>query len=242
MENTSGIGEGMTLRLRSVLVVLSMGWMVLTDTPSAEADELTGTVAPYLQARDDHAVGDVVGRAYRDPTRPTLPPIPLDGVSVMLLPYSPGVESELDEIKEHLRDSLKHYMSAASDIDSVRTAYESDLVWVGGGELVRGDVSNAQGLVRLTGVPAGEWVLLAWREETRPSKAPKLRAQETKGFRDIPVSVGHSIVTYWSKRIAVRAGETTSVDLNDRNVWIAAVQEHFQMVQGSSNPPTRRRR
>jgi len=237
----------MNLRLgcvlvRSVLVMLGMGLMVLTDTPPAKADEMAGTVAPYLQARDDHAVGEVVGRAYRDPTRPSLPAIPLDGVSVMLLPYSPRVESELDEIKDHLRDSLKHYMSAAADIDSVRTAYESDLVWVGGGELVRGDVSNAQGLVRLIGVPAGEWVLLAWREEARPGKVPKLRAQETKGFRDIPVSVGHSIVTYWWMRIPVRAGETTSVDLNDRNVRIAAVQEHLQLMQGSSNPPTRRRR
>ena len=31
----------------------------------------------------------------------------------MLLPYSASIESEFDEIKEHLRDSLKHYMGAA---------------------------------------------------------------------------------------------------------------------------------
>ena len=167
---------------------------------------------------------------------PRAPPIPLEGVSVVLLPYSASVESELDEIKEHLRDSLKHYMGAAADVDSLRTAYEGDLVWVGGGELIRGEVSNAQGLVRLVGVPAGEWVLLAWREEAHPGKAPKVRPQETKGFRDIPVSVGHSIVTYWWMRVRVRAGETTSVDLNDRNVWIAAVQEHLQTAAGEREP------
>jgi hypothetical protein len=160
----------------------------------------------------------------------------------MLLPSSPSVESELDGIKEHLRDSLKHYMGAAADIDAVRSAYESDLVWVGGGELVRGEVSDAQGLVKFAGVPAGEWVLLAWREEARLGKAPKLRVQETRGFRDIPVIVGHSVVTYWRLRIQVMSGETTSVDLNDRNVWIAAVHEHLQMMQGSGNSPTRRRR
>ena len=97
-------------------------------------------------------------------------------------------------------------------------------------------------MVQFVGVPAGEWVLLAWREEARPGKAPKLRAQETKGFRDIPVSLGHSVVTYWWMRISVTSGDTTSVDLNDRNVWIAAVHEHLQMMQGSGNSPTRRRR
>ena len=160
----------------------------------------------------------------------------------MLLPYSVSVESELDDIKEHLRDRLKNYMGAAADIDAVRSAYETDLLWVGGGELVLGEVSNVQGVVKFGDVPAGEWVLLAWREEVRPGKAPKLRGQETRGFRDIPVSVGHSVVTYWRMRIRVTSGETTSVDLNDRNVWMAAVHEHLQMMQGSGNSPTRRRR
>jgi hypothetical protein len=224
------------------LLASGVGLMALTGAASVGADGMTDMVTPYLRARDDRVVGEVVGRASRDAVRPTAPPIPLEGVSVMLLPYAPSVESELDDIKEHQRDSLKHYMGASADIDAVRSAYESDLVWVGGGELVRGEVSNAQGLVKFEGVPAGEWVLLAWREEARPGKAPKLRAQETRGFRDIPVSLGHSVVTYWWMRIRVTSGETTSVDLNDRNVWIAAVHEHLQMMQGSGNPPTRRRR
>jgi hypothetical protein len=224
------------------LLASGVGLMALTGPVSVGADGMTDLVTPYLRARDDRVVGEVVGRASRDAARPTAPPIPLDGVSVMLLPYSPGVESELDDIKEHLRDSLKHYMGAAADVDAVRGAYESDLVWVGGGELVRGEVSNGQGLVAFAGVPAGEWALLAWREEARPGKPPKLRAQETRGFRDIPVSVGHSVVTYWWRRIRVTSGETTTVDFNDRNVWMAAVREQFQTMQGGGNSPTRRRR
>jgi hypothetical protein len=243
LENTAGVGDGVTLRpVGEALLVLGVELMALAGAAPVAADGMADLVAPYLRARDDHVVGEVVVRAYRDATRPSAPPVPLEGVSVMLLPYSAGVESELDEIKEHQRDSLKHYMGAAADVDSLRKAYESDLLWVGGGELIRGEVSNAQGLVKLVGVPVGEWVLLAWREEAHPGKAPKVRPQETKGFRDIPVSVGHSIVTYWWMRVRVRAGETTPVDLNDRNVWIAAVQEHFQLMQGTANPPTRRRR
>jgi len=224
------------------LLASGVGLMVLIGAASVGADGVTDLVTPYLRARDDRVVGEVVGRAYRDAARPTAPVVPLEGVSLMLLPYSPSVESEIDDIKEHLRDSLKHYMGAAADIDAVRDAYESDLVWAGGGEFVRGEVSNAQGVVTFPGVAAGEWVLLAWHEEIRPGKPPKLRAQETRGFRDIPVSVGHSVVTYWWMRIQVTPGETTTVEFNDRNVSIAAIHEHFQMVQGGANSPTRRRR
>ena len=224
------------------LLASGVGLLALISAPAVEADGMTDLVAPYLRARDDRVVGEVVGRAYRDAPRPTAPVIPLEGVSVMLLPYSPSVESELDDIKDHLRDSLRHYMGAAGDIDAARGAYEGNLVWVGGGELVRGEVSNAEGLVTFAGVPVGEWILLAWREEARPGKPPKLRAQETRGFRDIPVSVGHSVVTYWWMRIRVMSGETTTVEFNDRNVWIAAIHEHFQMLQGGANSPTRKRR
>jgi len=224
------------------LLAFSVGLMALIGAASVAANGMTDLVTPYLRARDDRVVGEVVGRAYRDAPRPTAPAIPLEGVSVMLLPYSPSVESEIDDIKEHMRDRLKNYMSAAADIDAVRGAYESDLVWAGGGELIRGEVSNAQGLVTFSGVPTGEWVVLAWREEIRPGKPTKVRAQETRGFRDIPVSMGHSVVTYWWTRIRVASGETTAVEFNDRNVWITAIHEHFQMMQGGTNSPTRRRR
>src|SRR5262250_3192413 len=127
------------------LLASGVGLMVLIGAASVGADGMTDLVTPYLRARDDHVVGEVVGRAYRDAARPTAPAVPLEGVSVMLLPYSPSVESEFDDIKDHLRDSLKHYMGASGDIDAARSAYESDLIWVGGGELVRGEVSNAQG-------------------------------------------------------------------------------------------------
>jgi hypothetical protein len=217
------------------LLFLALG-ALMTSVP-VTADELTDLVAPYLGARDDHRVGEVAGRAAGDPARPNAAEIPYEGVSVLLLPYSVAFESELDGIKEHLRDSLRTYMGAAGDVDSSRQAYESALVWAGGGELVRGEVSDARGGVRLTAVPAGEWLLLAWREEVNPGKAPKPRGRETRGFRDIAVGTGHSVVSYWWMRLQVRAGETTSVQLNDRNVWISGVKEQTFLMQG---PPTNR--
>jgi hypothetical protein len=218
---------------RSVTGVLLLGGVLaLGAGVPASADDMARLVAPYLQARDDHRVGEVVGQVLGDAMHPNAPAIPYEGVSVLLLPYSVAFESEVDGIKAHLRDSLANYMAAAADVVSARTAYESALLWAGGGELIRGEVSDSRGLVRLTGVPAGQWVLLAWREEVHPGRAPKVRRRETKGFRDVPVSEGHSVLSYWWMRVQVTSGETTSVGLNDRNVWIAAVQEKILPMRG----------
>ena len=216
------------------LLLLSLGLAVLVGAWPGAAEDMKELIAPYLRARDGHAVGDVAGHAYGDAPRPSAPAVPYAGVSVLLLPYSAGLESELDSVKEHLRDSLENYMRAGADVTSARTAHESALLWAGGGELIRGEVSDGQGLVRLGGLPIGEWLLLAWREEAHQGRVSRLRPQETRGFREVPMSTGHSVVSYWLIRLQVRAGETTSVDFNDRNVWMTAVREDLHLMQGTS--------
>ena len=223
--------------IRSVsdrLLLLSLGLAVLVGAWPGAAEDMKELIAPYLRARDGHAVGEVAGHAYGDAPRPSAPAVPYAEVSVLLLPYSAGLESELDSVKEHLRDSLENYMRAGADVTSARAAHESALLWAGGGELIRGEVSDGQGLVRLGGLPIGEWLLLAWREEAHQGRASRLRPQETRGFREVPMSTGHSVVSYWLMRLQVRAGETTSVDFNDRNVWMTAVREDLHLMQGTS--------
>jgi len=223
--------------IRSVsdrLLLLSLGLAVLVGAWPGAAEDMKELIAPYLRARDGHAVGEVAGHAYGDAPRPSAPAVPYAEVSVLLLPYSAGLESELDSVKEHLRDSLENYMRAGADVTSARTAHESALLWAGGGELIRGEVSDGQGLVRLGGLPIGEWLLLAWREEAHQGRASRLRPQETRGFREVPMSTGHSVVSYWLMRLQVRAGETTSVNFNDRNVWMTAVREDLHLMQGTS--------
>ena len=237
VEDTASLGDGMTARtVTGGLLLLGVGLAALAGARLVTAQDTKELVAPYLRALDERAVGELVGRAYGDPPRASAPEVPHEGVSVLLFPYSAGFESELDGIKEHLRDSLNSYMAAATDVTSARTAYEQALLWAGGGELIRGEVSDAKGLVKLAGVPAGEWLLLAWREDARPGKAVKPRAQDTKAFGDIPTSAGYSVVSYWWMRLQVRTGETTSVDFNDRNVWITTIREAFYLMQ----PPPRR--
>ena len=231
----------MTIRASAAALLLVSVVLSLDVATPVLADEVTDLVAPYLHALDDHRIGEIAGRALGDPRHPTAPAIPYEGVSVLLLPHSVRFDSELDEIKAHFRDSLGRYMGAAADVESVRDAYESALLWAGGGELIRGEVSDAQGVVRLTGVPAGEWSLLAWREEVLPGKPSRAKLRETKGFREIPMSAGHSVVTYWSTRLQVRAGETTTLEFNDRNVWLSAVRERLFLMEGPPPGAGRRR-
>ena len=212
---------------------LSLGSLTLAGALSLAAAEPGALVASYLRARDDGAVGEVAGQAQGDPKRPSAPPVPYEGVSVMLLPRLPDLEAELGEIKAHLRDSLKSYMEGTTDVTETRAAFERTLLAAGGGELIRGEVSDARGLLRFAEVPAGDWLLLAWRVEPHPGKPPKLRLEDTSAFREIPVSRGYATVAYWLMPVAVRPGETTAVDLNDRNVWLTGIREHLHVIEGT---------
>jgi len=125
-------------------------------------------------------------------------------------------------------------MDAAVDVSDARTAYEHSLLWAGGGELIRGAVSDAKGIATLPGVPSGEWLLIAWREQPQSGKPAKLRARETAGFRDIPLSAGHVLVTYWRTRVTVAANQVTPAELNDRNVWMTGVKEETYFADGAA--------
>ena len=224
------------------LWLVGLGLMALSPTASATVQDPNALIAPYLKARDDQAVGEIVGHARGDPARPSEAPVPYEGVSVMLLPHSPGLEAELVAIKAHFRDSLTRYMDATADVTEARAGYEHALLAAGGGELIRGEVSDARGVVRLAQMPAGEWMLLAWRVQWHPAKTPKLKREDTTAFSDVTQSTGHSIVTYWLMRLSVRPRETTEVELNDRNVWLTGVRQDVRVIEGAPKAGSRRRR
>jgi len=235
MEDAARLGDGVRTRsLRRGALVLGLGLMALGGACEAAAQEAKELVGPYLRARDDNAVGEVAGHAVGDAPRASAPPVPYEGVSMLLLPYSAALEAELDGIKDRFRDSLGNYMEAIADVRAARMTYERALLAVGGGELIRGEVSDGRGMARLAQVPAGEWLLLAWREQPHPGKAPKLRPRDLTVFRDIPVSAGYSVVSYWRMRLQVRAGETIPVEINDRNVWITGIHEERYLIEGTA--------
>ncbi len=79
--------------LKGGLLLLSLGLAALVGAPPVAAEDMKELGVPYLRARDDRAVGEVAGHAYGDAPRPSAPAVPYEGVSVLLLPYSAGLES-----------------------------------------------------------------------------------------------------------------------------------------------------
>lgn len=211
------------------------GLLLVTGSGLAGEGDLAGLVDGYLKARDARAVGTLTARAYAEPTRPGAEPAPQPSVSVVLLPYSAAFEAELDAAKAGLRDSLDGYVRAVARIEEARVAYERALLAAGGGELVRSEITDAEGSARLGDIPAGEWLLLAWQEGGHMSKRFRLREQDVKLYPNVPTNVTYSIVTYWRARVAVRQGETAEIMVTDRNVWMTAARQ-----EGGTPVPPRR--
>ena len=130
--------------------------LVLAGSGQAAETDLQTLVSPYLKAQEQRTLGVVAARAYAEATRPSASPTPTPAVSVMLLPYSPSLDAELQAVKAGLRDSLEAYATAVSRVETARVDYERALLAVGGGELVRTATTDDQGAARLQDLPAGE--------------------------------------------------------------------------------------
>jgi hypothetical protein len=213
------------------------GLLLLTGSGLAGEGDLAGLVEAYLKAHGARTLGTLLVRAHAEPTRPRAHPAPQPSVSVALLPYSPAFEAELDAVKAGLRDSLDGYVQAVARIEEVRVDYERALLAAGGGELVRAEVTDAQGSARLGDIPAGEWFLLAWQEGGHTSKRYRLRGHDAERYPNIPTNVTYSVVTYWRARVVVRPGETLEVTLTDRNVWMTAAREEGGTPIPPRQPP-----
>jgi hypothetical protein len=197
--------------------------------------DLADLVAVYLKASAEQPPGAVSARAFVESLRPTGAPTPRPDVSVVLLPFSPELEAELDAIKAGLRDSVDSYTRAVARVETARVEYERALVVAGGGALVRSEITDAQGSVRLGDLPPGDWLLLAWREGGHLTKRFKLRDQDAKRYPGVPTNVTYSTVTYWRSRIAVLPAQTVEVTMSDRNAWMSAAREE----SGAPSPARR---
>jgi hypothetical protein len=205
-------------------LIASAALAVVGGAIAAETD-LSTLVEPYQRARTEEALGIVAAKAYAEPSRPSSSPTPQPAVSLVLLPYSASFEADLDAVKTSLRDSVDSYTRAVSGIEAARVDYERALVAAGAGDLVRNEAIDAQGFVEVTGVPAGDWILLAWREGGHQSKQQKVRDEDATRYPDVPGTVTYSMVTFWRSRVTIRKGETVEVALSDRNTWMTAPRQ-----------------
>jgi hypothetical protein len=198
--------------------------LLLAGVVSAAADTPT-LIAPYLRARDDGRTGSVTGEVLVEPTRVSASPTPQSNVSVMLVPAEPDLDAELARIRAGYRDNARAFLAAAGRVREAREAYERDLAFAGGGELSLGEVTDAAGRFRFTGVPAGAWLLLAWRETPQPIAGRHMPGRDLGFFVGNTQIKGHTVVDYWRLAVEVRPGGASAVRLHDRNVWLSVVQE-----------------
>ena len=98
---------------------------------------------------------------------------------------------------------------------------------------MRSEITDAQGAARVGDVPAGEWLVLAWREGGHTAKRFKLRDQDTKRYPNVPSNVTYSVVTYWRMRVTVKPAETVEIGMSDRNTWMSGARQEA----GSPVPP-----
>jgi len=224
--------------VRRGLAIIAMAAVVVAGgSGPATAQDPSERVAPYLQALEARETGEITGRVFGESKRPSGAPMPYAGVSVVAVPYGADLERQLDAIKQRQRDTMKTYLDVYAQVAAARSAYERDLRAGGGGALIRESVSDAEGVVRFTGLPAGQWLLLGWREEKHAVKAPRIPPKDEGKFAQTPVVTGYAAVSYWRVPVSVRAGETTAVSLSDRGVWLTAVREELKQPDAATGPP-----
>jgi hypothetical protein len=221
---------------RWLRVLLILALLVSAPGSEATAGELTELVAPYLKAQQEQAFGEVVGHAFTESLRPQQAPTPRPSVSILLLPYSSQFEAQLAVIKAGLRDSRNNYTGAVTRLEGVRVAYQRALGEAGAGDLIREAITDGAGALRLTAVPAGDWLLVAWREEAHVTKTSTLSADVQQKYPNTPLVVDYSTVTYWVRRITVTAGELSDLTLSDRGVWMTGVRQEVLKTANDAPP------
>ena len=232
-------------RLEVVLAAAALG---LASTALA-AQGVDAPIERYRDAAAQHELGGIRGRAFQERRRPTGPDTPLTGTAVSLLPRSEAWLLRLNAIKRGARDSADTYRESAPAVRRAREAYEKTLLEAGAGDLPQGATVDGDGRFRLEGLPAGPWVLLAFRS-TYVSKAPLERPVLPGQWRQpapplpfLPLDklAGYWVVTYWLRELTVVAGGVEPVELTDRNVWLTGVAESLQPPRLPDQPYQPRR-
>jgi hypothetical protein len=179
----------------------------------------------YLAAAERGDAGAVAGRAYTERRTPDGPDTPIPNLAVALVPDSAALIAEVEEVKGHARDSMHAYRTAASQVTGALATYARAVYDVGGGGLAPVSLTGADGQFTFSGVPAGEWLLVATHEVTAPIRPPKPRRDDTAKFALPPSLVGYRTVTLWILPVTVTGRGTTTMDVTDRNVWFTGVIE-----------------
>ena len=175
------------------------------------------------------APGFLWGRVAVEEESPEGPWTPLAGVEVTLYPYAPGVEAELEQIRQRARDSGAGYDTAVARLRERLQAYVAQIEaaakevapGLAAGGVVRRRLTDPAGLFAFDGLPSGEWLLLALRltEYTGPraQRDPGRSGSSGSDSTFVPRSqTPAKEAEVWLARVRVGPGERVRVWLTDR--------------------------
>jgi hypothetical protein len=170
------------------------------------------------------ATATVAVRAYAEP-RPNVPETPLTDTTLVLLPRSEALLARVAEIKAGARDSLAKYRGA---VTAVRLAHEElaqALVDAAAEELVRRGAVDAAGAGSFDGVPAGDWILIAWRSEFVNAPSGKTSRRDRRMYSLGAPLEGYRAVSVWMRELRLTPERREAIELTDRNVWFSGIEE-----------------
>jgi hypothetical protein len=144
---------------------------------------------------------------------------------VTLLPRSEAVLARLEQLRERSRESSSAFTGAVPAMRRARDEYERRLWEAGAPDLTTIVVVDAAGAFRLDDVPAGDWMVIAWHSLPVEVPGAKMKSKERSLYRTQPRMRGFQSVTIWLRTVTVGPGDTTTLELTDRNAWFRGVIE-----------------
>src|SRR3989454_8540569 len=202
--------------------------LVLVATAAA------GALDVDLQTYDRGVTGTIDGRVYAERPKPNAADVPLARAVVVALPRSEALVRRLDDLRAHARDSAAAYREAATQMRRARESYEREVWQSGAADLVRSTTVDADGRFTLSDLPAGRWMVWATHSEFLDARSPRYQARDRERYRLPPRLVGYYAERAWLREVDTTPGASTTLELNDRNVWFAGVVEDRVLDAGPS--------
>ena len=195
---------------------------------------------PYREAATAGALGAVAGQAFAENLRRGASPQPVTDVAVMLVPRSEAFLGELEGIRTRARRDMSAYRTSARAVTEARQVYERALWKAGAAELVRSAAVDPEGRFSIEGLPAGAWLLIAQRAVFVPKKPGAMSKQDRELFERRPQLTGYYAVTFWLREVTIAPGQSTDVELTDRNAWMTGIAEERLDAGPTGRRPERR--
>ena len=206
--------------------------LVLTMASAARA--LDVDLQAYDEARRRGETVTIAGRVYTERRRPNADDVPMAHAVVVALPRSEALVRRLDDLRAHARDSAAAYREAATQMRRARESYEREVWQSGAADLVRSTMVDADGRFTLSDLPAGRWMVWATHSEFLDARSPKFQPRDRERYRLPPRLVGYYAERAWLREVDTTPGASTTLELNDRNVWFAGVVEDRVLDAGPS--------